>query len=68
MKRAVALLDRASDIVSTALDDERDCLDNMPENLQDSDRCEKMELAVEKLEEAIEQIDNAMECVEEAAG
>lgn len=67
LKRAVALLEEASDITSAALDDERDCLYNMPENLQDSERCEKMEQAVDKLEEALEQIDSARECIEEAS-
>lgn len=56
---AIALLDRASVIVNTALDQEQDCIDNMPENLQMSDRCEKMECAVEFLEDAVS-------CIEEA--
>ena len=57
--RAVSLLDQAYDIVSAALDQEQDCLDNMPENLQDSERYQKMESAVDCLEGAIESIDEA---------
>ena len=43
LKLAVQLLERASGYVSQALDAEQDCLDNMPENLQSSERYEKME-------------------------
>lgn len=60
-------MESAESIVSVALDEEQDCLDNVPESLQDTDRYEKMELAVEKLEEAIESIDEAKESIEEAA-
>ena len=41
--------------------------DNMPENLLDSERCQKMEDAIERLEEAVEQIDNAKDCIVEAS-
>ena len=68
LKDAVSLLERASGMVSKALDEEQDCYDNMPENLQDSERCQKMEDAIDKLEEAIEEIDVAKECIEEASG
>lgn len=43
LKTANNYLEKASDLVSTALDQESDCLDNMPENLEASDRYEKME-------------------------
>lgn len=33
LNRAKILLDQASELISTALDQEQDCLDNMPENL-----------------------------------
>lgn len=41
LKQASSLLSRASDYVSQALDGEQDCLDNMPENLQYGEKCEK---------------------------
>lgn len=66
LKSAVVLIERASGIISRALDEEQDCLDNMPENLLDSGRCQKMELAIDRLEEAVEQIDRTVECIEEA--
>lgn len=67
LKNATDMLDRVSNIVQTALDDEQDCLDNMPENLLDSERCQKMEDAIERLEEAVDQIDSVKECINEAS-
>lgn len=56
LKKAIIYLDLAEDCVSRATDGEQDCLDNMPENLQYSDRYEKMESAVSSLEAALESI------------
>lgn len=67
LQKAIATLDSASGYVSTVLDEEQDSFDNMPENLESSDRYIKMETAIDKLEEAIEQIDSAKECLEEAS-
>ena len=61
------LLDRALGYVTRALDAEQDCLDNMPENLQYSERYEKMEAAIDNLETAVERIDEAKDCLEEAS-
>ena len=67
LKRAVSALETAEGYVNTALDQEQDCFDNLPENLEGSERYEKMEAAIEKLEEAIENIDGAKTCIEEAS-
>ena len=66
LKDAVTLLSRASEIVSDARSQEEDCLDNMPENLQMSDRYEDMEKAVDCLEDAETSIDDAISKIEEA--
>ena len=66
MKSALPFLAQAAWIVESANDQESDCLDNMPENLQDTDQCEKMEKAVENLEAALEHIENAQECIRDA--
>lgn len=68
LKNAVDLLNRVSGIVSDALSQEEDCLDNMPENLQMSDRYENMENAVDCLEDATSSIDDAISKIEEAMG
>lgn len=67
LKDARMYLERASNIVSRVLDEEENCLDNMPENLQSSEKYERMEAVIEKLEEAIEQIDSAKENIDEAS-
>ena len=67
MKRASALLRTAYGLVSTALEQEEDALDNMPENLQGSERYEKIEAAVDLLNDASEYIDSAIEKINEAS-
>lgn len=67
LKRASNLLSTASGLVSTALDGEEDALDNMPENLQGSERYEKIEATVDLLNDASECIDAAIEKINEAA-
>lgn len=66
LKEATALLDQAADIITVARDDEQYCLDNLPENLQNSERYENMEKAVDDLEEALDRIDDVKSCISEA--
>lgn len=66
LRDALKLLSQAGDIVSNVCDDEDEALSNLPENLQDSERCEKMEDAVDSLNEAMEKIDEAQESIEQA--
>ena len=66
LKSVRPFLIQAARIIEQAVNQENDCLDNMPENLQDTDRYDKMEKAVENLEAALEHIENAQECVSEA--
>ena len=68
LKGAVGLLEKASGIVSMALDEEQDCLDNMPENLSDSERYQKMEATIDLLDDVVGQIDSAQENILEACG
>ena len=67
LKRATGLLNTASSLVSTVIDGEEDALDNVPENLQGSERYEKIENALDCLNEASENIDAAIEKLNEAA-
>lgn len=66
LKEAMKLLDRVSTMVDRVYDKEQDCVDNYPENLQGTDRFERMEDAVENLSEALEKIDEAKSCIEAA--
>lgn len=56
---AILELENASDIINEVYDEESDALNNMPENLESSDRYIKMEECVDYLEDAISMIDEA---------
>ena len=64
---AKELINKALAIASAVLDDEENCMDNLPENLQGSEKYEKMEEAVSSLEELIEHLEEAIESANEAA-
>lgn len=64
---AINLLDSASDIVSGVYDDESDALENLPENLEGSDRYQKIEDCVLYLEDAVSMIDEATGMLREAS-
>jgi len=64
--RASAYLERALDLIRDAKDDEQYALSNMPENLQNSERCEAMERAVDNLEDALDSINEAKNSLNEA--
>lgn len=64
---AKAMLERAANIIEQASEQENDCMDNLPESLQDSERYEKMEQAVANLDDALEHVRDAVELVEEAS-
>ena len=68
MKDAIYYLNKAQTIVEQVGDQENDMLGNIPENLQATERYEKMEDAIDKLNDASEKIDEARECIEEAMG
>lgn len=68
LRNAVRFLDSASNLISNALEQEEDCLDNMPENLQMSDRYEAMEAAIDHLEDASSLLDEAKDKIGEAIG
>lgn len=60
------------DIISEAKDslemlhDEEEYKDNMPENLQSSERYEKAEAAVDALDSAVSSLEEALDYIEEA--
>ena len=66
LESARPFLTQAANIIERAAEQESDCMDNMPESLQDTERYEKMERAVENLESALEQIESAKDCLDEA--
>lgn len=61
LKDAISMLSNAATIVENICDKEEDYVDNYPENLQGTERFEKMEDAVDNLSDALEKIDEAKE-------
>jgi poly-gamma-glutamate capsule biosynthesis protein CapA/YwtB (metallophosphatase superfamily) len=66
IRTAIEHLNRASVIIDQVSDEESDALDNIPENLQDSDRYVAMEDAIESLSDADEAVNDAIEKLEQS--
>lgn len=66
LQDAVKYLTQAEAIVERVCAEEEDCMDNIPENLQVTDKLELMEDAVENLNDAAEHIDEAKIKIESA--
>lgn len=62
---AISELENVSNILSDVYDEENDALGNMPENLENSDRCLMMEECVDSLEDAISMISDAIDALRE---
>ena len=68
-KEIEALIDELEDLksrIESVQSDEQDYFDNMPENLQSSERGELAEEAVGNLDSALDSLDEAIESLREA--
>lgn len=63
---AIKLLENAKNVVERVRDREQDCLDNMPENLEGSERYTNMETAIDLMDSAVDAIDEACDSIGEA--
>jgi hypothetical protein len=59
------LLNQAQEIVSSVKDEEQDALDNLPENLQNSERAENMSDAISVMEEVEGSIQEASDTLDD---
>lgn len=66
LDKAIGLIEEASSIIDNCLREETDARDNMSENLQGSERYEKMDSAVSELEECISNLESALANIETA--
>ena len=66
IKRAIELLDNVRGIIQDAQDEEQEAFNNMPESLQESERCSAMEDAIDSMEDAIDSIEEAKEYLDKA--
>lgn len=60
------IISEARDRLEMLHEEEEEYKDNIPENLQGSERYEKAETAVDALDSAISSLDEALEYIEEA--
>lgn len=66
LRNALRTLELVRSAVESAADEEKDGVDNCPENLQGSDRFERMEEAADHLEDAVGSLDEAADHIREA--
>ena len=59
-------LDLAADQLSDVIDEEQDCLDNTPDNLQEADSYVQREACLDLLIDAADEIQSAKESIVEA--
>ena len=64
LRDALKMLECAAVLVETVCNKEEDCVDNYPENLQNTERFENMEAAVDNLNDAMEKLDDVKAHIE----
>ena len=60
------IISEAKDRLEMLHDEEEEYMENIPENLQSSERYEKAEAAVDALDTAVSSLEEALDCIEEA--
>ena len=63
---AIEELEGIKEKIETLLEEEQEYFDNMPENLQQSEKAEKAENAISSLENAMDSIDESVSSLEES--
>lgn len=66
LRGAIRKISEVQSTVDIVFDAETDCIDNMPENLQGTDRFERMEDAAERLSDALELLEDARSLIQSA--
>lgn len=65
LRGVIETLNIMKDSIESVRDEEQETFDNMPENLQMSERAMTSENAIEALEEALDSLDNVLDRLEE---
>lgn len=68
LKKAIELLNKVTDVISFVCDEESDSLENTPENLLSSDRCQKMEDNIDELYDIESDIGAIIQRIESIVG
>lgn len=67
IENIVEKLEELQSDIESVLSDEQDYLDNIPENLQGSERYETAEMAVDELQSAYDTIEDVISALQNAA-
>jgi hypothetical protein len=67
INRAIGMMQEAMALIESALDEEQGTYDNMPENLQNSERGGASQSAIDNLESCLNDVESAIGYAEEAA-
>ena len=65
VNEAIDLTNQAIEMLESISEEEQDALDNMPENMQDGERGEKMQENIESLDDAASELGNTITTIEE---
>lgn len=65
IKDGYDLIMQAKSLIDTAIEEEQEAFDNLPESLQLSERGEEMEANVEQLQECSDNLEEAINALEE---
>ena len=68
LREVSEMLNEAIEALEVFLEEEQNYIENVPENLQGSEKYELAELAVDELEEAIDNIKEAVDNIDSASG
>lgn len=61
LEHVITSLEDAKCELESIMDEEQECIDNLPENLQCSSRADEMQEYVDTLDEAISDLDNIID-------
>lgn len=59
------LIMQGKSLIDTALEEEQECYDNLPEGIQMSDRGDEMQNNIDQLQECSDNLDEALSALEE---
>lgn len=68
LREAIQYLSSAASLVDSVCDGEEDSIGNIPENLQGTEKFERMEAAVENLTDALEKLEEAKGLIQATVG
>lgn len=65
ISEAYDLVEQGKSLIDTALEEEQECYDNLPEGIQYSEKGEEMEENIENLQECSDGLDEVLHVMEE---